>query len=753
MKNRNFWLSLVLLISLGVTAIDITRAVNPPMPTIPGECEFLRAPTSGVLGSRQTPDPVEVGDTFTVEWHVTGDGGGYIPAHPDKNSPPPEQPLDKWGTHGKRFDGEGSADFWTEPVTYRARLTGSTTVEYFFGDLNYFNPCDKSYHTANTPTAIHTPNIIPRPPGDPPPDPPTGDDPPPPPGVPPLPEEGEGGTNTGAEKPDHGEVLGDGEIIDEDSIVTDPDRGDIPTSGKVLVFLDPAPATPEALPGGNEFERIVLTHRIVTINSPDARPLDGTLRLEVVEGDPENFEIHYFDPENSAAQEITSFPFEEMITEPGHHGGGVHDWHSGTVSLNVRAISRPESPGEEPHLILRASADPVQGAPKKTLDVVLLPVGIEEVISDQISGSECNKLPTAFFKGESNNPMLMATRSGTDAHLAIKMNVPSSPPNMIYVGVRKTATTNIIDSVPAVAPPAKTLLQFTAIDGHEIYEVVAGADADGNGALDDSEATIVFEKTPKVDAEGNPATASLDLLDRIIIVTDTQFQSSKSTVIGYNVIGTDYAGDLIEAFARGSTSVPTTTVSTGITLSSTTPGLSHKVGAKWDTSCNDTTYRFTFPDGVEASNHFEGSNALDQIIDEVIQDNIDALLAAGSGTVTTSSQMSFTISKDLIVTEDPLVGFNELGLAFGKVDITGNLRIKYSNLSATSIDVDEIEVIGDFDDLYDFAYGGGTRARQAAMVQSGHATLSSAAEPAGKVFFTRLEYDTGWRSHGETYTK
>ena len=388
MKNRNFWLSLVLLISLGVTAIDITRAVNPPMPTIPGECEFLRAPTSSVLGSRQTPDPVEVGDTFTVEWHVTGDGGGYIPAHPDKNSPPPEQPLDKWGTHGKRFDGEGSADFWTEPVTYRARLTGSTTVEYFFGDLNYFNPCDKSYHTANTPTAIHTPNIIPRPPGDPPPDPPTGDDPPPPPGVPPLPEEGEGGTNTGTEKPDHGEVLGDGEIIDEDSIVTDPDRGDIPTSGKVLVFLDPAPATPEALPGGNDFERIVLTHRIVTINSPDARPLDGTLRLEVVEGDPENFEIHYFDPENSAAQEITSFPFEEMITEPGHHGGGVHDWHSGTVSLNVRAISRPESPEEEPHLILRASADPVQGAPKKTLDVVLLPVEIKVFRPQEVQGAE-----------------------------------------------------------------------------------------------------------------------------------------------------------------------------------------------------------------------------------------------------------------------------------------------------------------------------------------------------------------------------
>ena len=285
-------------------------------------------------------------------------------------------------------------------------------MEYFFGDLDYFNPCDKSYHTANTPTAIHTPNIIPRPPDDvprPPDDDDDDDDGPPPPGIPPPPEEGEGGTSTGAEKPDHGEVLGDGEIIDEDSIVTDPDRGDIPTSGKVLVFLDPAPATLEDLPGGNDFERIVLTHRIVTINSPDARPLDGTLRLEVVEGDPENFEIHYFDPESSAAQEITSFPFEEMITEPGHHGGGVHDWHSGTVSLNVRAISRPESPEEEPHLILRASADPVQGAPKKTLDVVLLPVDIvpdfnrDGVIGDADRGKVNDQNPWRWWKNDDND--------------------------------------------------------------------------------------------------------------------------------------------------------------------------------------------------------------------------------------------------------------------------------------------------------------------------------------------------------------
>ena len=38
--------------------------------------------------------------------------------------------------------------------------------------------------------------------------------------------------------------------------------------------------------------------------------------------------------------------------------------------------------------------------------------GIKEVISDQIAGNECNKLPTDFYYGEPNNPMLMATRNG-----------------------------------------------------------------------------------------------------------------------------------------------------------------------------------------------------------------------------------------------------------------------------------------------------------------------------------------------------
>ena len=55
----------------------------------------------------------------------------------------------------------------------------------------------------------------------------------------------------------------------------------------------------------------------------------------------------------------------------------------------------------------------------------LLPIDIKEVASDQINDNECNKLPTAKYAGEPNNPMLMATRSGVRAHLAIKVDSPT----------------------------------------------------------------------------------------------------------------------------------------------------------------------------------------------------------------------------------------------------------------------------------------------------------------------------------------
>ncbi len=53
--------------------------------------------------------------------------------------------------------------------------------------------------------------------------------------------------------------------------------------------------------------------------------------------------------------------------------------------------------------------------------------------------------------------------------------------------------------------------------------------------LDNSEAQIVFEKTPRIDREGNPSSANLNLIDKIIVVDSSQFNTSKSTIIGYAV--------------------------------------------------------------------------------------------------------------------------------------------------------------------------------------------------------------------------
>jgi len=83
--------------------------------------------------------------------------------------------------------------------------------------------------------------------------------------------------------------------------------------------------------------------------------------------------------------------------------------------------------------------------------------------------------------------------------------------------------------------------------------------------------------------------------------------------------------------------------------------------------------------------------------------------------------------------------------------------VSYRNLSATSIEVGNIEISGSIDDLYDFSYWPiSEEAHTASLVQAGHATLSIPTEPAGKVFFTRLYFTLAFGEravHKTTYTK
>jgi len=377
-------------------------------------------------------------------------------------------------------------------------------------------------------------------------------------------------------------------------------------------------------------------------------------------------------------------------------------------------------------------------------EVILLPVDIEEVISDQIAGNECNKLPTLFFNGEPNNPMLMATGSGQKAKLRVKMASASDP--KVYVGGRKTGTQTVLGSASVTANIVPLEFDIPA-NSHDKYDIVAGYDANANSKLDDSEAVVVFKKTPLTTSKGAAGSDPDGILDKVIIVDQDQFSSSKSTLNTYsNAPGSEYAGDLIGAFGKGSKTVPNSTIAYQITISSREPGLSHPVGAKWNASNQDSTYRFTFADGSPASNNTESSNALKQIVQKVIADNKASMIAAYTGTPEwpVSPYYDFSESKELGKTDPDPWGLSELGFAFGKVTLKGKLRVSYKKTGAASIEVGDVEVIGTFDDLYDFQYQKEEKAKNASMVQAGHATLAPGAEPdSGKIFFTRVEFNTG----------
>jgi hypothetical protein len=307
--------------------------------------------------------------------------------------------------------------------------------------------------------------------------------------------------------------------------------------------------------------------------------------------------------------------------------------------------------------------------------ITLIPVEIEEVISDQIAGNEANKLPTAFFggnpvkpeNGHSNNPMLMAARSGSDARLMIKMNVPVEYAASIWVGVRQTRQTTILNSVPSVPPPGKTELPFPAVAGSQLYEVVAGyvANSHLSGAtLDKSNVSVVFQRTPKKDKEDYPATVNLHLLDKIIVVIQDDFNAARETTVNHSggMLATAYgaARGLLEAFATGDTTVagvvgviPTSGhVLNGSPIPSK-QGLAHAVGGKWTSPANNTTtFRFEFPANSDLAGDVDESAGIVAMIGRLLADNKATLAAAATTT-------------ESIV---PLSSLTDYGINFAKSD-------------------------------------------------------------------------------------
>lgn len=374
-----------------------------------------------------------------------------------------------------------------------------------------------------------------------------------------------------------------------------------------------------------------------------------------------------------------------------------------------------------------------------------LAIDIQQVISDQIAGNECNSLPAAFF--DDGNPMLMGTRSGNDARLLGRATFGSQFDNRAYIAVRKVGTTTLLGTVRATSNPAPIPVQFTAEFGTKMYEVVAGYDANQNNALEAAEVIAIFRKTPATKRNGKAATEGLEQLDKILVVTQDQYDISRAGLL-LGSITPGYTGNLLGAFLNGSSTVSGAVTTVGVPLSSADSRLTHRVGAIWDQNCEAAAHRFTFTDGSAASDDFEASVGLLNAVEDAIINNIATLLATGQQTVTTSQPFAMSNEQDLAATDGI-----KLGKAFGFVPIIGSVVIQYSKVAPDRIVVTAFQATGSFDDLYDFSYQprktalvlAGGFSRPASVVQAGFATLSPLGTPGGRVFFTRLEFNSPWR--------
>ena len=403
-------------------------------------------------------------------------------------------------------------------------------------------------------------------------------------------------------------------------------------------------------------------------------------------------------------------------------------------------------------------------------DAHLLPIDIEEVFSDQIAGNEANKLPTSYYGGHPNNPMLMATRMGTNARLMVKMNVLGAYAASIRVGVRQKGQTRILNSAASLAPPGKTPLSFTAANGTNVYELVAGYDANSNAVLDSSEAAIIFQKTPKINSDGKPYSgrdSTYALLDKILIVTKDDYVSARTWTQSYSTtlqITHPTGSDLMGMFATGATSVPgvSSTVTGQILDANVIPspqGLSHPLGAKWNTFNKANTFKIVFPATSTIAEDLHSSRGMLVLRERLINGIKGQLLPTATAKKVTSTPIPFSDDKINFERSDLR---SDLHLALGKCRANGTITVKYSSsIDGSKLHIHEYKIDGHVTDLYDWAYGTSLvlpvlgqidLTKDAARTQAGHATLTSLATPdAGRVFFTNVEIKTGWIILGVPY--
>jgi hypothetical protein len=389
---------------------------------------------------------------------------------------------------------------------------------------------------------------------------------------------------------------------------------------------------------------------------------------------------------------------------------------------------------------------------------LLIPVGFQEMISDQIANNEANKLPNGKpYAGDPNNPLLMASRAGVQSNIAVRIDFLDSLNGKIFVGVRKVGSSTVVKSMQAVRAPEKTLIEFdadnftaaNAQDLSNLYEAVAGYDNNGNGSLDQNEVSLVFQETQNVD--------SIPPHDKFRVITQSWYDSCAETLleISNSPLPTGFAGDFLNNFITGN-GLPDAEYST-FQLTSTYPGLAHPVGAKWSSSNDASATLRTFNPGTPVSDAVLNSVAVRQVAQKTI-DYQKAEIITYFVQHPNEAAHSFTyafwpkVAKDVEfkATEG---SFSPLFLAFNKVDLHGTVTVQCQPLgditSTHRFLVTSAEVNGNFTDLYDFNYYTppynhlGVQldlALWAASVQAGYATFSTHDRPSGRVSKNHINF-------------
>lgn len=381
--------SVILLIC---SCIQFSFADNDPI-TVPEIFEPPSYQESQSQDSEQNPNPVTAWSWATVTWYMEEIPGRYRPEYIQGEQAPPEEEI--------------NINNFKTKVSDNYRKGQDQTVSYFGGPTKYWynDPRDGSLQQVDTPppNLTHSLDVEPKdgngggdgPGGG------GGDDPFPPGGG--GGDDGGGGDPGGGDpgggddgggddgggddddsddgRPDQGDIYLEYEVIDESSYITDPDRGSIPTRGTAVKLISKTDLQDDEALGENDLD-LAISYSIVTINSPDARDLYGTLSIEVIDGDKDQYEFYMEDHDTGIPAEI-GLPYSAEVDEPGHVGDGIHDWHRGYRYMIIRFVGSQQQSVENSKLELKFTVNPAEGAPMKTSNLILIPTEFEVFPKDQ----------------------------------------------------------------------------------------------------------------------------------------------------------------------------------------------------------------------------------------------------------------------------------------------------------------------------------------------------------------------------------